>query len=50
MGGEEELGEAEDGETVIRIYYRRKKNLFSIKGEEKPVNFSICSWFIFLIL
>ena len=27
----EELGGVEGGETIIRIYYLRKKNLFSIK-------------------
>lgn len=34
MGSGKDLGGVEEGETVIRIYDVRKKNLFSIKGGE----------------
>lgn len=32
---EEEIGGTEEEETIIGIYYVRKKNLFSVKGEDK---------------
>lgn len=34
-GGGEEWGDVEGGETIIRIYVIREKNLFSIKGEKE---------------
>ena len=30
-GGEEEHGGVEEGETIIRIYYVRKKSIFQLK-------------------
>lgn len=33
--GREELGGAEGGENIVRIDYRRKKNLFVIKKIQK---------------
>lgn len=33
-----ELGRVETGETIVRIYYGRKINLFSIKGKKKIKN------------
>lgn len=35
-GGEEDLGEVEGGESVIRIYYVRKK-FFSMKEEQNLI-------------
>lgn len=34
-GIREDMEEAQGRETVIRIYYLREKNLFSIKGKKK---------------
>ena len=36
-GGGEELGRTEGGETIIKIYYVKKKNLFAIKEKRKKV-------------
>ena len=33
--GREELGGAEGGENIVRVDYRRKKNLFVIKKIQK---------------
>ena len=38
--GGKEPGGVEGGETVIRIYYVRKKNLFSIKGKKETFSLS----------
>lgn len=39
----EDLGGIEWGETIVRIYYARlKKNLSSIKGENKEQNTVLC--------
>lgn len=40
-GEESELG-VEGGETVIRIYYAREKNLFSIRGEKEIFRGKLC--------
>lgn len=32
----EELGVVKGGETIIRVYYMRKNNLFSMKGKKSP--------------
>jgi hypothetical protein len=34
-GSREELGGAEGGETVIRIYYREKTSMFNKRGKRK---------------
>lgn len=35
-GSREELRGIEGGETLIRIYYARKRLYFSIKGKKNP--------------
>lgn len=39
-GQREELGGVEGGETLIRIYYVRKKSLLSTKGKQE--NYVLC--------
>lgn len=41
-GGGEEWGDVEGGETIIRIYVIREKNLFSIKGEKEKKYMGEC--------